>query len=207
MSERVVPGLVITQVLIAIAALAVSIAVVLKIGPLIERKTSLEEEIDQMQALAEKLEQRIKVLEIDIADKQKEIDSAERILQATAEKVRTDSTARGQLESSIGSIDDGRAVVPLSIEDSQGFLVVLGSFKNINSAAQTSAALNEILNFNVRLFYAVSGYYTPVLGPFDSSDDARRALGQAKSDVPDAYIFSAGGFPFEIIHKNSGKTD
>jgi uncharacterized small protein (DUF1192 family) len=84
----------------------------------------------------------------------------------------------------------------------QGYLLVLGSFKDIESAIRQVQAFRRKISPDVKLFYAINDYYAAAQGIIANKKEASAALDNARAHVADAYLFSSSAFPYEIKLKN-----
>lgn len=168
---KTLPFLVVMQLLIAITTVVVMLAVSLKIKPLIEKKNSLEKEI---QILDEEL------------NKQKE-------------KLRATQILTENLLKSSGLQEIRSSSVSKLYEEKQGSVVVLGSYKDLEEAISGIKNLQKRLpSYNLKLYFAVNNYYAAVIGIIEDSSIAFSTLKKVRSVVQDAYIFDSWAFPYEI---------
>jgi chromosome segregation ATPase len=177
------PRFVIIQITIAIVAVAITILTVLKVGSLLETKEQLEVDIESKKETVQKLES--------------EIEYATKNLKDLEEKLRTTQ----QLSESILQgclIDDGLSTITPLYSDRQGYVVVLGSYKNIEKAISAIKKFRQSDLGKVKLYFAVNDYYAAVLGIFDEKQAAEVALKDARKVVRDAYIYNSLAFPYEI---------
>jgi hypothetical protein len=198
-SKRALSAVAIAQVAIAAIAIVVAILVSLKIGPLIEKRELLETEILEKSSRATSLEKRIANLEHALADKQKEINSAEEILQGISGRAAKRNAAQGTAEVSAGVVGGKYSIVPIQPCEEECYLVVLGSFKNLQLAVDRTVELRQQLDDEVELLYAVNAYFAPVVGVFTDRDEAYEKRDRIRESVPGAYVLTAWGFPFEVV--------
>lgn len=84
----------------------------------------------------------------------------------------------------------------------QGYLLVLGSFKNIENAIRQVQAYRQKISPDIKLYYAINDYYTVAQGIITNKKEALTAMNNAHIYVADAYIFSSTAFPYELKLKN-----
>jgi hypothetical protein len=182
--QSLFPRFVIAQVIIAIIAVAVTLATVFKVSSLIETKGKLEAEIKS------KLD-RVRELEVRIEDAQKELVKKQKMLESG--KLLTESILQGS-----GLIKGGSSAISELPQQEEGYVVVLGSYKSIEKAISAVKRLRQTYMGEVKLYFAVNDYYAAVLGIFSDKETAEVQLERARETVSDAYIFRASAFPYEI---------
>ncbi len=95
----------------------------------------------------------------------------------------------------------GKPILIVRRTDIQGYFVVLGSYKQLSAAITKLHELRRQTDKTVRLFWAVNGYYAPVIGILNTKDDALQTQLELRSTVPDAYLFSSWAFPYEVVEQ------
>jgi hypothetical protein len=186
--KRALRRLIVTQVVIATIACGFLVALALTIRPLLNTKSRLEAEI--------KVKQReIVSLEHKLAARRREIDAAERTLESVARKHSQTKPVVNSPESDSGP---QHKIAVTAIEAKTGYVLVLGSYKGFTKAIDELPVLASQTGEKIRLFYSLTGYFVPVIGPIPNRPEAEQLLDRIRLKIPDAFVFTAGAFPYEI---------
>ena len=86
----------------------------------------------------------------------------------------------------------------ISFAENEGYVIVLGSYKEIEEAITAVKYLQPRFAEKIKLFFAVNNYYAVVMGIFENENIANSKLKETKKIVNDAYIFESQAFPYEI---------
>lgn len=184
------PLIVKIQVVVAVVAVVVTVWAALQVVPLVEKKRGLGLEIQQLEAERAKL----------LADKRaltKEVEEAH-VVGVDALGKSAPTTIPEELQQILKDVPPGVQLVPTSVKNREGWMVVLASHKNARSALNDLSSLRQRTDETVELYWAVNGYVTPALGVFDTRQEASAKQQQVRSSVKDAFVFGAWAFPYVL---------
>lgn len=186
MQVRTKPGkavrvLILAQVLLALAAIAIASIVGWQIKPLIKEKQKLELEKKELENKITEKREQIEALDSEIQNRTERLNYIE-------EATRSSLASRGVDRSKVVSLN----------QEKQGFLVILGSYKNLKYASARAKQLRKHLSEEVNVYYAINDYFAPAIGVLDSLEMAQEKLKAAQLVQPDAYIFGSWAFPFQV---------
>jgi hypothetical protein len=161
---------------------------------------------EELESSNKKLAQRqleIKEVEKELSEKREQL----RLAKLQTETILKETFTKESLQKKIDlQLRGGKADIPTSpktkifntYEEAQGYVVVLGSYKNIEKAITGVKIFRGKFQDEVKLYYAINDYYAAAIGIISNEKLAQKKLSDVRAYRSDAYIFGSWAFPYEI---------